>query len=681
QDLLRGIDKILRPDGENSPNNNSSSQPVDINAAVSQALSANVGSNINNMLERGFITLEDEDFDKAEDIFEEVLNQDAKCAKAYMGKLLAYYKAKNANDFAKIIVKGIFLDRKNTKTLEPDFDLKQITRERYIGEDTLDDVIFEVFTKEFKEEYLTYLDFLESYNPELDYVEEYCKLNDSDDRKSVDDNKLYTRYLQYATDEDKETFDYKNIIDGLVKTETEKEEKRVNDIITKYKSKISLESINKIIDDVNKKIKDEVKKNENADFDSLEKEYKAKLSSWKVEVDGINNAYEAECERTKTHWPEICEERIKNWEAECERIQREHDDEYQKEVNAVNEWNNKLNDIYNKQLTAYNTEMANIETQLNNLIESKNKLSMFKRKEKEEIERNIDNLVAKKSNINKPTLNLKPIPNKRPVELPPKPEYSETPIMPEKPEMPLMPERDYIGDVDMEMIYIDEFINKSIDINKIKKEILEKRQEEELRSHGIEVLNSNLFRFGNYKGEALTWRILKFEKDRVLLITDKVIDIIPYNKKFENITWSECTLRKYLNNDFINTSFSNSIIKQIETVTLKNPDNKEQGTKGGVNTQDRVFCLSMDEAKTYFKDDNDRVAKPTDYAISRVKEDYLKSFLDDKTGGGIYWLRTPGYYQLFAPSVNGSGYVYDDGGSVDHDNVGIRPALWLRLDS
>nr|MCR5203208.1 DUF6273 domain-containing protein [Lachnospiraceae bacterium] len=659
-------------------------------------LSANVGSNVSALLKRGFITLEDADYKKADDLFEEVLNQDPECARAYMGKLLAYYKMKNANDFAKIIVKVVFLDRKNNKTLEPEFDLKQITRERYIGEEKIrDDVINDIVTK-FKVYYTTCLESLNKYNSELDYVEEYCKLNDNANRESVDDNKLYARYLQYATDEDKKTFDYKNIIDGLVKTKTEKEEKRVNDIITKYKSKISLESINKIIDDANKKIKDEVKKNENADFDSLEKEYKAKLSSWKVEVDGINNAYEAECERTKTHWPETCEEKIKNWEAECERIQREHNDEYRKEVKEVNEQNNKLKDTYNKQLVAYNTEITNIETQIQTLMERKGKLSIFKKKEKEEIDNNINILSNRKFNINKPTLSLKPIPNKRPVELPPKPEYSETPILPEKPEMPSMPERDYISDVDMEMIYIDEFINKSIDINKIKKEILKKRQEEKrkeeakrreekrkeeerrkaeekerrkvekFRSHGIEVLNSNLFRFGNYKGEALTWRILKKEKDRVLFITDKVIDVIPYNKEYEDITWSKCTLRKYLNNDFINTSFSNSIIKQIETVTLKNPDNKERGTKGGPDTQDRVFCLSMDEAKTYFKDDYDRKAE----------------YINEKVGvGGSYWLRTPGDYQSTAARVLGSGHVRGDGYTVNIDSVGIRPALWLRLDS
>nr|MCR5201804.1 DUF6273 domain-containing protein [Lachnospiraceae bacterium] len=625
--------------------------------------------NVSALLDRGFITLEDEDYEKADGIFEEVLNQNPRCAKAYMGKLLAYYEIKNANDFAKIIVEEIFLDRKNTKTLEPEFDVNLVTRERYIGEGTLEDVVFEEITKAFKEEYLTCLDFLEKYNPELDYVEEYCKLNDNDYKESVD-YKLYARYLKYVTDEDKESFDYKKLIGKVVKDETEKEEKRVNDLITKYKSKISLENINKTIDDANKKIKDEVDKNGIVDFDSLEKEYKSKLSKWKVEFDEINNAYEAECERTKTHWPEVREERIKKWEAECERIQKEYD-EYQKEVNEVNEQNNKLKDAYNKQLAAYNTEITNIETQIQTLMERKGKLSIFKKKEKEEIDNNINILSNRKFNINKPTLNLKPIPNKRPVELPPKPEYSETPIMPEKPEMPSRPKRDYINNIDIEMIYIDEFIIKKIVSEQVKNKIKVSR---------VELLDDDHIKFGHYHGENLTWRVLKRNNNKVLIITNKVIDVIPYNKEWGDITWSECTLRKYLNNDFINTSFSSSIIKQIETVTLKNPDNKILGTKGGPDTQDRVFCLSMDEAETYFKDDNDRVAKPTDYAISRAKEDKLKSFLDDKTGGGKYWLRTPGSGQYYAALVRGSGNADFSGNYVVSASGGIRPALWLRLD-
>ena len=48
-----------------------------------------------NILGRGFLFLEDGDFEKAEEYFEKVLDIDFECAKAYLGKLLADLRIKN----------------------------------------------------------------------------------------------------------------------------------------------------------------------------------------------------------------------------------------------------------------------------------------------------------------------------------------------------------------------------------------------------------------------------------------------------------------------------------------------------------------------------------------------------------------------------------------------------------
>ena len=57
-------------------------------------------------------------------------------------------------------------------------------------------------------------------------------------------------------------------------------------------------------------------------------------------------------------------------------------------------------------------------------------------------------------------------------------------------------------------------------------------------------------------------------------------------------------MRQWLNNDFYNTAFNESDRKLIETTTLSNPDNPFGG-KGGNNTDDKVFCLSMEEVYSY----------------------------------------------------------------------------------
>ena len=70
-DLIRGIKKII---GESQPKNN-----VVQNAAVNS-----YSPNITALLKRGNIALEDCDWDEAKNFFDEVLNNDAECAEAYL---------------------------------------------------------------------------------------------------------------------------------------------------------------------------------------------------------------------------------------------------------------------------------------------------------------------------------------------------------------------------------------------------------------------------------------------------------------------------------------------------------------------------------------------------------------------------------------------------------------------
>ena len=72
QDLIRGIEKIIPRKESNT-------------IVVQQALSTNAMA----LLKRGNMALEDRDWAGADKFFEEVLNQNAECAEAYIGKALA----------------------------------------------------------------------------------------------------------------------------------------------------------------------------------------------------------------------------------------------------------------------------------------------------------------------------------------------------------------------------------------------------------------------------------------------------------------------------------------------------------------------------------------------------------------------------------------------------------------
>ena len=186
--------------------------------------------------------------------------------------------------------------------------------------------------------------------------------------------------------------------------------------------------------------------------------------------------------------------------------------------------------------------------------------------------------------------------------------------------------------------------------------------------------------FGRYpqgkNGEVLPlrWRVLavKPKERQALLITEKLIDCRRYHKEFKAITWAECNLQKWLNNEFLKEAFTEQERGKINLTKNKNPDNKRYETNGGENTEDNVFLLSLDEAETYFRSDIDREAAGTDFAVKQGL-----CLLDN--GMGWWWLRSPGSGGDFAACVIPDGRVFDFGYTVYLDIVGVRPALWLNL--
>ena len=104
--------------------------------------------------------------------------------------------------------------------------------------------------------------------------------------------------------------------------------------------------------------------------------------------------------------------------------------------------------------------------------------------------------------------------------------------------------------------------------------------------------------FGGYE-----WLILKKYDDHMLVILEDLLEQSRrYQENYEAITWEECTLRKWLNKDFYNTFTPKEQARIMET-HLENPDNKKCGTKGGNDTTDKIFLLSLDEAEEYMTAD------------------------------------------------------------------------------
>lgn len=192
---------------------------------------------------------------------------------------------------------------------------------------------------------------------------------------------------------------------------------------------------------------------------------------------------------------------------------------------------------------------------------------------------------------------------------------------------------------------------------------------------------------GNGK-EKIEWNVLDKKGNQVLLISKKVLDIGSYNKKYEYIIWKNCTLRKWLNVNFMNTAFTTEEKKKIINTKLRNEDNEEYKTKGGSVTKDKLFLLSLDEADMYFDDEEDRATKMTAYTKAKILKAYgeTNSKVKEYSEEGEYeeqgwWLRSPGYLQNYAAYVYIDGEVHPHGYNVYMDIFGIRPAMWVNCGS
>ena len=184
--------------------------------------------------------------------------------------------------------------------------------------------------------------------------------------------------------------------------------------------------------------------------------------------------------------------------------------------------------------------------------------------------------------------------------------------------------------------------------------------------------------FGRYGKEGekkdIVWLVLKKEGRKLLLISEGVVDVAPYNKTRSSVTWETCELRTWLNGEFLDTAFEAKEKNKIVESKVSTPDNADHKTPGGNDTDDKVFILSIEEAKELFEEDMDRRAKATDYA----KEKGLKASTEQLyLGNSPWWLRSPGRSGTDSSYVNVDGRIYN---SIPVDNAvpGIRPVIWVK---
>lgn len=215
-----------------------------------------------------------------------------------------------------------------------------------------------------------------------------------------------------------------------------------------------------------------------------------------------------------------------------------------------------------------------------------------------------------------------------------------------------------------------------------------------IKKHGEDIYNKvknanigDTVIFGTYEQdnngsngqEPIEWIVLSKKGMSLFLISKLALDCRQYNESDIEVTWETCTLRKWLNNDFINAAFSADEKTMIPAVTVSADENPKYSTNPGNATQDQVFLLSIKEANKYFSTDEVRQCTPTDYAIAQGAYTTSDNYYTGGSGKVTcwWWLRSPGFCQNVAAAVFYGGQ--SDGFTGVTDDIAVRPALWIDL--
>lgn len=248
---------------------------------------------------------------------------------------------------------------------------------------------------------------------------------------------------------------------------------------------------------------------------------------------------------------------------------------------------------------------------------------------------------------------------------------------------------------------IPQFMDYDLVKNLLKKSEILMASADEIISHEAKLKPfqtiGQIVKYGKYEQdnnidngpEEIEWVVMDVQKGKCLLLSKYGLDVKRYNTKQEKITWEDCSLRDWLNNDFIHNAFT---VEEQSAILLSEVDNSGYTNsnggfaRGGNNTQDKLFLLSYNEANLFFGitldfEDSIKAQMPlTNYSLAQgawSKEDITT---EEGEVAGWWWLRSRGYWTNYALIVANLGFV-DNMSSVTEDGIAVRPAFWLNLES
>lgn len=195
---------------------------------------------------------------------------------------------------------------------------------------------------------------------------------------------------------------------------------------------------------------------------------------------------------------------------------------------------------------------------------------------------------------------------------------------------------------------------------------------------GIYEQNNN-YSDGN---ESIEWVVIDKQENKIMVVSKYIIAMQPFNTMNEgHISWEKCTLRKWLNNDFLNEAFSDAEKKLISDTTVSNTEYLAFGFSYSAtdhSTTDKIFLLS----------ENERDMLSSVDALKGIGTDSVIALFGDVANRDSsdlkfqWWLRTTWEDAVDCRASVVYGASYDehvhDTYNVE-ESAGVRPAMWISL--
>ena len=173
------------------------------------------------------------------------------------------------------------------------------------------------------------------------------------------------------------------------------------------------------------------------------------------------------------------------------------------------------------------------------------------------------------------------------------------------------------------------------------------------------------------------WRVLEVKPDKVFVLSERVIEYRSFHGP-RTVVWGDSHLRHYLNGEFLDKF--NIHDKELILITRGISSTNPRYPYHRSESDDRIFLLSIEEVLLYFGD-REGIRKLADKECFGINDQYNQCRIayDSDFKASRWWLRSDGP-GIFANYVDEDGSINLLGIRQHRIDVGVRPAMWLKLN-